>query len=315
MAATVSGSHTAYCTIDMVENFNTLTTLYSSLPCRWRLLREPPLLCVVCTVPDTPVDPVPQPSVSTTNTAAAFEACRNSVLTGSLITYDNIYYDAQSSFKRIGPVATKSNDLAWEKAISSKQRIFLFSFLAVAGHLHIPHIWIIPLSLSSLRPCCWWLWRLGLRPGCEVFLHLRVAWHWSLRLPAARVSDQAHMRGDHAGRQVHCRLRAEEPLLKSGTARTPANSAPLYQPPALPISQPSPARIHGYGAPPAMFPRCAWQNVKMSANNKINDPSPHAESIFYVYMIIQCLMDWVFVICVGKKTTKNTKNSEVWWKK
>lgn len=32
-----------------------------------------------------------------------------------------------------------------------------------------------------------------------------------------------------------------------------------------------------------MFPRCAWQNVKMSANNKINDPSPHAESIFYVY--------------------------------
>lgn len=36
-------------------------------------------------------------------------------------------------------------------------------------------------------------------------------------------------------------------------------------------------------APPAMFPRCAWQNVEMSANNKINDPFPHAESFLCVH--------------------------------
>ena len=174
MAATVSGSHTAYCTIDMVENFNTLTTLYSSLPCRWRLLREPPLLCVVCTVPDTPVDPVPQPSVSTTNTAAAFEACRNSVLTGSLITYDNIYYDAQSSFKRIGPVATKSNDLAWEKAISSKQRIFFFLFgrrrsSAYPPYLNNPPLLIFPQTLLLVAlttgPTTW-VWSIPTPSSC-----------------------------------------------------------------------------------------------------------------------------------------------------
>lgn len=112
---------------------------------------------------------------------------------------------------------------------------------------------MLPLLLSLLRPCRRRLGWLGLWPGSEVLLHLRAAWHRSLRLPAARVSDQAHLRGDHASRQVHRCLCAEEPLLKrerGGTARrTPANSTPLYQPPnpfTPPTFQPSLACIHGY---------------------------------------------------------------------
>lgn len=52
-------------------------------------------------VPDTPADPVPQPSVSTINTAAAFEACGNIVLTASLIAYNNIYYDVFMMHNRL----------------------------------------------------------------------------------------------------------------------------------------------------------------------------------------------------------------------
>lgn len=139
---------------------------------------------------------------------------------------------------------------------------------------------INPSLLSVLRPSCWWFWWLGLRPGSEVFLHLRVARHWSLWLPAARVSDQAYVRGDHAGRQVHCRPRAEEPLLRERNCQDPCQLS--FSSPS-----PSPSNLSAISslypwiqAPPAMFPRCAWQSVKMSANNKINDPSPHAESVF-----------------------------------
>lgn len=141
-------------------------------------------------------------------------------------------------------------------------------------------LWITPSLLSVLRRSFWWFWWLGLRPGSEVLLHLWVAWHWSLWLPAARVSDQAYVRGDHAGRQVHRRLRAEEPLLREQNCQDPCQfsfSSPAPSPSNLSaISSPYP----WIQAPPAMFPRRAWQSVKMSTNNKINDPSPQAESVF-----------------------------------
>lgn len=241
----------------------------------------------------TPAAPVLQLSVSTANShTLLWEDC---IFSDSLITYFHLCHHALWCVLSAPISIEKCGLLKPQKAIMShsyfKQGILFFAppevncvwkhMQTVPGCQNVT-ISVISLTLSSsaLRPRCWRLWWLGLRPGSEIFLHLRVAWRGSIWLPAARVSDQAHMRGDHAGRQVHCGPRAEEPLLKCGTARTPANSAPLYQPPAPPTSQPSPARIHGYRAPPAMFPHCAWQNVKMSANNKINDPSPHAESIF-----------------------------------
>lgn len=180
----------------------------------------------------------------------------------------------------------KSFALKWKEIaivfasdISRKQKQYFYentrSSAAAYPTLNNP-----PFSSSALRPSCWRLRWLGLRPGSQVFLHLWVAWYWSLWLPAARVSDQAHVRGDHAGRQVHCRLCAAEHLLKELNCQDPCQLHFSIPAPSLSncsaISSPYP----WIRAPPAMFSHCAWQNLKMSANNKINDPSPHAESIF-----------------------------------